>query len=135
MEEHLTHLHRVLQRLVGVGLKLKHVSLYGRRWSFWGTLLPRISSLQLSPAQQCQADKMLLLPSIHSIHSQTPSSVGTPFPWTGERQIAFTTLKCEAPVLAYLSFDKDFALETDASMDGIGAVLSQQQEAGPLRPH
>ena len=77
---------------------------------------------------------MLLLP---SIHSQTPSSVGTPFPWTAERQIAFTTLKqklCEAPVLAYLYFDKDFALETDASIDGIGAVLSQQQEDSCMHP-
>ena len=31
-----------------------------------------------------------------------------------------------------MSFDKDFALETDTSIDDIGVVLSQQQEAGAL---
>ena len=61
----------------------------------------------------------------------------TDFEWDATCQEAFETLKkklTEAPVLAYPSFDKDFALETDASIQGIGAVLSQQQSDGRLHP-
>ena len=44
---------------------------------------------------------------------------------------AFKALKqacMESPVLAFTDYTKDFLLETDASKEGLGAVLSQKQE-------
>ena len=56
------------------------------------------------------------------------TSKGTVFEWGSEQEIAFQTLKAyitQSPVLAYPDFTKDFILDTDASLDGAGAVLSQ----------
>ena len=46
---------------------------------------------------------------------------------------AFQALKqtcISAPVLAFTDYTKEFLLETDASKEGLGAVLSQKQEDG-----
>ena len=48
-----------------------------------------------------------------------------------EHQEAFDALKealCTTPVLGYPNFSREFILETDASLKGLGTILSQQQE-------
>ena len=53
--------------------------------------------------------------------------------WNTEWEESFLKLKkvlTEAPVLGFLDFSRSFILETDASLLGLGAVLSQQQETG-----
>ena len=51
--------------------------------------------------------------------------------WTTKCQTAFQRLKellTTAPVLPYPRTGEDYVLETDASLHGLGAVLSQRQE-------
>ena len=51
--------------------------------------------------------------------------------------VAFQELKLKCitvPVFAFTDFHKPFLLETDASGDGLGAVLSQKQEDGCYHP-
>ena len=51
--------------------------------------------------------------------------------WTTECQVAFDALKTRmlmSPVLAFPNFSLGFILETDASVKGLGAVLSQRGE-------
>ena len=53
--------------------------------------------------------------------------------WTGECQVAFEHLKhlcSQTPILAYADYTKPFQLHTDASENGLGAVLYQKQDDG-----
>ena len=62
---------------------------------------------------------------------------GTPFNWTANCEQTFNTLKSKlltAPILAYPDFTRDFVLETDASKQGLGAILSQLQDDFKLHP-
>ena len=57
------------------------------------------------------------------------------FKWMPENQQAFDALRealVTAVVLGYPDFNREFMLATDASLYGLGAVLSQQDETGKL---
>ena len=57
------------------------------------------------------------------------------FVWASEHQKAFDALKLAltpAPVLGYPNFDREFILETGASLRELGAVLSQVDEEGKV---
>ena len=54
-----------------------------------------------------------------------------------EALVAYEELKMRcmtSPVLAFANFEKPFLLETDASKEGLGAVLSQKQDDGRYHP-
>ena len=56
-----------------------------------------------------------------------------PFMWTSDHQESFNKLKealISAPILTYLDYTHPFVLESDASLKGLGAVLSQEDDEG-----
>ena len=58
------------------------------------------------------------------------------FNWTGKHHDVFDLLKTcltSVPVLGYPEFSRPFDLETDASLQGLGVVLSQRDENGKSR--
>ena len=62
---------------------------------------------------------------------------GALFQWTADCEIAYKSLKTKlvtAPLLCYPDFSRDFTLETDASRQGLGAILSQYQDDYKLHP-
>ena len=59
------------------------------------------------------------------------------FKWSEICDNAFQKLKTlltSAPLLIFPNFQKEFILETDASISGLGAVLAQQTDAGHVSP-
>ena len=56
--------------------------------------------------------------------------------WMSECSEAFKAIKqlCSAPVLQSPDFTREFALQTDASDRGVGAVLSQLDDEGDDHP-
>ena len=57
------------------------------------------------------------------------------FFWASEHQKAFVALKIAlttAPVLGYPNFNREFILESDASLRVLGAVLSQVDDTGKV---
>ena len=56
--------------------------------------------------------------------------------WESKQQEAFDTLKealMSTPVLGYPNYEKPFILHTDASLEGLGAVLYQEDDKGIKR--
>ena len=159
-EEHLVHLSKVMGRLRSANLKLKLTKCHfvRPRVEYLGHV---ISSEGLSPNPKqvaavtnypqpqslTQVRQFLGLTSYYRrfigqfakiaapLHNLTRKDVS--WKWNEECQQAFECLKqklVQAPILAYPNFERDFVLETDASVKGIGAVLSQKLDDGRLHP-
>ena len=160
LEEHIVHLRKVIERLEEAGHKLepskcqfirKEVQYLGHVITPLGlmTNLRLVSAVSTFPVPRNvrETRQFLGLSSYYQRFIPLFAKIARPlhqltkknahFEWTSACQEVFQVLKeklCEAPVLAYPSFQNDFVLETDASVEGIGAVLSQFQEDGCRHP-
>ena len=159
LADHLEHLEKVICRMMEVGLKLKpekchfacsELEYLGHTITRSGVktnerLVPAVTKFP-TPQNVRQVRKFLGLASFYRRFIQNFARIATPlhqlthkdatFLWSLECQEAFEVLKkrlTTAPVLAYPRFDRDFILETDASILGLGAVLSQLQD--DTKPH
>ena len=160
LDDHLSHIGQVLNRLQAAGLKLKaskchflrqEVEYLGHLITPKG-LLPNPNKVCAvtnypAPASVTQVRQFVGLVSYYRRFVRNFARLAAPlhrlmqkditFYWTMECQEAFEALKkrlVEAPVLVYPDFSTGFVLETDASYQGLGAVLSQKLEDRLLHP-
>ena len=159
-EDHLKHLMDVINRLRTAGLKLKPVKCHFicQQVEYLGHLITpngispnsaRIQAVQDFPVPTSvkEVRQFVGLASYYRwfirefaritepLHSLTRK--GAVFTWTDQCKEACTVLKSKlisAPVLRYPDFGRSFCLETDASIKGLSAILSQHHSDGKLHP-
>ena len=161
-QEHLQHLDLVMERLRQAGLTLKPQKCFfpWKEVHYLGHLISR-EGIAPDPAKTqkvrefpvptdvTKVRQFLGLASYYRrfvpgfarianpLHALLKKEVA--FHWTKECQTAFDHLKgllIASPILAYPQFGprKEFVLETDASLEGLGAVLIQRQSDEHLHP-
>ena len=160
LEDHLEHLRKVMKRFVKAGLKLKPSKCHFvcERVEYLGHIITpqrtkpnsdRVAAVQgyPVPASVKKVKKFIGLVSYYRKFIKGFAKIAEPlhlltrkdvtFEWSSSCQDAFDTLKralIEAPVLAYPNFSRNFRLETDACVKGLGAVLAQMQKDGQAHP-
>ncbi|CAA9995080.1 unnamed protein product [Nesidiocoris tenuis] len=81
---------------------------------------------------QTEENSARLLEPLHSLLRKNAE-----FVWTEQCQESFESVKkhlCSQPILAIFDPKLKIIIETDASGDGVGAVLKQVQESGEIKP-
>ena len=150
---HLTNIASVLHRLRNAGLKVKPTKcdFFKQEVMFLGHVISEkgISTDKskvdkvvswATPTNLQQLQQFLGLASYYRPFIQNFATISkplhrltekkTPFHWSPECADSFNQLKkllTSAPILSFPDFSHKFILDTDASNDGIGAVLSQHK--------
>ena len=160
LQDHLVHLWKVIDRLKSVNLKLKSVKcMFARKEvEYLGHVItaeglrpnlriteavqnfPRPGNVQgvrrfLGMASYYRRFISGFAKIAQPLHHLTAKDV--PYQWSPECETTFVTLKSKLvtpPVLVYPCFGEEFTLERDASIIGLGTVLSQKQEDGKRHP-
>ena len=161
-EEHVEHLKLVFDRLRAAGLRLKvgKCMFLREQVKYLGHTISK-EGIGPDPSKVVKVQTFPVPTDVHKLRqflslalyyrqfikdfASVPSPLnaltkkGASFQWTTQCQHSFDRLKtllCCAPVLLNPKFGPghDFVLETDASLTGLGAVLSQADEKGVLHP-
>jgi hypothetical protein len=149
-QEMLARLDTVFSRLAGAGLKLKprKCRLFARKTDYLGHVVSehgiavnpaKVSAMLEWPTPRCvtEVKSFLGTASYYRRFVKDFATIAAPlhcltddanWQWTDEEQQAFDRLKAVLAVVPVLKFpvpDAQYVLDTDASLTGIGAVLSQ----------
>jgi hypothetical protein len=153
-EDMMVNLEKVFDRLAQAGLKLKakKCHLFAKQVNFLGHVISEegvatdpektaVIKNWPTPANVTELRSFLGLCSYYRRYVESFAAKakclhlltekGRPYVWTQECQDAFMLLKdlmTRAPVLGHPDFSKPLILDTDASQNAIGAVLSQMQD-------
>ena len=154
LEDHIMHIEKVLQKLKEYNLviKLKKCRFCQKKIEFLGHeigeegLKPNFKKIETiekirEPQTVTEVRSFLGLCSYYRRFVKGFSKIAgplteltkknIPFEWTQKCQESFDKLKkilIENPVLSHPDFSKEFILITDASAEGLGAVLAQKNE-------
>ncbi|GBN14381.1 Transposon Ty3-I Gag-Pol polyprotein [Araneus ventricosus] len=150
-EEHLNNLRKVFQRLQKANLKLspKKCRFFQKEVTYLGHVISA-EGVKTDPGKIKAVVDWPRPETVHDVRSflglctyyrrfvKNFSTIARPlhklteaksnFNWTEECEKSFNSLKqalTSSPILTYPRTDKDFILDTDASNEGMGAVLSQ----------
>ena len=160
LDQHIQHLKTVIDKLSGVSLKLKpsKCRFAQKELEYLGHVVSQ-GGLKTSPRLVEAVQQFPVPKSVHDVRRflglssycrkfiRNFAKIARPlhqltcknarFIWTPNCQSTFEELKehlTTPPVLAYPCFQRDFVLETEASINGIGAVLGQYQDDENLHP-
>ena len=159
IQSHISTLQEVLLRLQGAGLKLKitKCNFFKSKIRFLGhevdaegihTMDDKIKAVQKFPRPTSVENirSFVGLSGYYRSFVRNFSGIARPltkllkkdtdFVWGPQQEQAFNALKAaltETPVLVFPDYSKPFTLYTDASLQGLGAVLMQPDERGKMR--